>query len=689
MKRNSYLLFAFFFFLFLFWGVYSAGWYASGELRVKAAAVRGIADLVFRWDSGEGFNGYETREVLVNIPRIQNSPTQHIRIRALQEKDPTSESTTVSIIRILLDGKEFDLKKVRPRSIFHDRLAIQLTPKNPIYEFDAPVSGHIRIVFANSFFFGKVAVEINGVTSKYDLYTSSGRYDERPYDFYLVQPDGSFQFSLGLPQYRIKTLLIENKKPQYPVSFNDISLCNQENCEPLSFEQDPSGNQLRFREPNKALKRFFDPIRFLFRMVFAVASAAIACFLLSFIRQSGGVVTFFFHKDRRYFWALLFTFSLINGLILAPFWPGVMSQDSLVIWRASGLPDIYLNSHPILNMISYMYLRGIWNNPAVVPVTQIFLTSLLIAAIFERLRKSGVSVWLLTPFFLWLLCALPIFLYNTALWKDIPFALLVTAWGMFFVILREQRQIGSLSASLLCVVLLAYLGLGFFRYNGLVYLLVVPAFLVMTGPIDWKKSLIYSLLAITTASGILWAMKDIKTIGGLEFLTTALKQHTMFLEKTSLSHELLKAGEGYFQIFDMDKKGTVSDKWHYYLADRYSWKYLKETGLADYYRYLPQNSHFHEMREAIFRIYKASYELPWKYLIWNPVHMLVIMLLVILCFRWFPSAALFSVFLICGVIPLVALKIFNWRYYYFCFFGLYFIFPLILFDLQKKRGDQH
>lgn len=677
--------------LFLAWGVYSTSWYETGQLVVHGVAERAEADLTVLWDSGEGYNEYESRKILVNIPHPADSPTQHIRIRGLQEKHPSSESANVSIIKIIIDGEEFDLKSVRPRSIFHDRLAIQLTPGEPVFEFDAVVKRHIRIVFANSYYFGKVAVEINGVSATHDLYTPALRYEERPYDYYLLQPDGSFQFELELPRYELKTLVIKNNNVASPVSFSDISLCGQVDCRVLDSKTNSIEGLVYFQRPNKFLERYYDPVRFWFRVIFALANVWLVWSMVSLVHRSGGVIPFFFHKRNRYFWGLFLAFGTVNCIVLAPFWPGVMSLDSLYIWRAAGLPEVYLNSHPVLNLIFYMYLRGIWNNPAVVPLTQIVLSSLLIAYGFEKIRKSGVSTWLLAPPFLLLLFSLPILLYNTALWKDIPFALLVVAWGMHFAFtLRRKEERGyHFSLGYWCVFLLGYVCLGFFRHNGLVYLVIVPLFWVVISPFSLKKGAVYSILAIVLASAILWGMAQMRSIGGLDFLSTALTQHTMFWKNTSVTRELVRTGKDYFRVFDMAKEGAVSDKWHFYLQDRYAWNYFKVTDLSDYYPYQRQTDNFPGLKKSIKNVYMASYEKPWKYLIWNPLHMLILLPFALICFRWLPASALFSAFLLCGIIPLLALNIFNWRYYYFFFFGLYFILPLILFDLQNKKGGQH
>jgi len=88
------------------------------------------------------------------------------------------------------------------------------------------------------------------------------------------------------------------------------------------------------------------------------------------------------NEQRYIFWIFWLGAIITFSLWLAAFWPGVMSIDSLKIWRAAKLPEIYLNDHPFLNVIFYMYLIQFWDNIAVVPVAHILFISLLTAAVF-------------------------------------------------------------------------------------------------------------------------------------------------------------------------------------------------------------------------------------------------------------------------------------------------------------------
>lgn len=689
MKIPKLIVIFLIFLVFLFWSVFSTSWYEGSNLVVKGYAETGQADLEISWDSGAGFNTYESRRLHINAPRVDKTNEQSVRVWALDDKNPGSKSTTVAIAAILIDGVPFDLTTVKPRSLFWDRLNLHLHPDEAPFTFAADIKQHLRIVFATSFYYGKVAVEINGVRITYDLYRDNGRYDERPYDFYLLQPDRSFEGHIPLTRHKIDTLLVKNLQPMSSVHVGQLQVCDANSCTDLTTTTHPQTGEITTNFPNATYKRYFDPLRFTMRVIFALINTWLIITIWQAWTAEKNTNKQLFPTEIHLFLCLAGIFTFINGLVLATFWPGVMSIDSLFIWRASELPEIYLNAHPILNQLFYIYLRGFWNHPAVVPLTQILITASLSAYVFTRIWRVGVSLWVLLPLFALLTFSLPILLYNTALWKDIPYALLVTGWGTYFALhsVKDDKK-NILPPRQWLYLLFAYVGIGFFRYNGLVYLAVIPVFFIICGFVNRRKSILAALFAVIFVSGLLWSMSQTKAIDGLTFLTTSLKQHSRFLQNTSISAELTKIGTGFFQVFDMEKENSVSDKWHYYLNDRYSWRYFQDTELADSYYYTERPNPLPKVRKLILMVYEKSFNSPWKYLAWNPMHMLAIILLILVLFPKFPATAKFSGFLLCGTLPLLFLDIHNWRYYYFLYFGLYFIFPLIAYDIrQKNRGN--
>ena len=164
---------------------------------------------------------------------------------------------------------------------------------------------------------------------------------------------------------------------------------------------------------------------------------------------------------------------------LIVFWPGVMSVDSLKVWRAARLPDVFLNDHPLLNVILYKYLLHLWDNIAIVPLFHILLLSTLLSSIFFSLYRQKVTLIFLVPCYLCLVFSIPVGLYNIVLWKDIPFGILVIFWAFTLSDLYRKKIDGcfSISYEKMIVFFLLYLALGFIRHNGMLYLIVIPFYI--------------------------------------------------------------------------------------------------------------------------------------------------------------------------------------------------------------------
>ncbi len=158
-----------------------------------------------------------------------------------------------------------------------------------------------------------------------------------------------------------------------------------------------------------------------------------------------------------------------------------MSIDSLKVWRAAVLPEVLINDHPLLNVIYYRYLSGLWNNPAIVPIFHIVAMSTLIAYVFHSIHRHGVPLKYLLPFYLLTITSVPIGLYNILLWKDIPFALLIVFWAFLLCQFYQKKKENQffLTKEQVFALFLSLLALAFTRHNGLIYLAVIPIYLVL------------------------------------------------------------------------------------------------------------------------------------------------------------------------------------------------------------------
>ncbi|MBW2328505.1 MAG: hypothetical protein JRF04_02625, partial [Deltaproteobacteria bacterium] len=468
LSRNISVLLLFSFFLVYF--VFGSGWYAPAQLIAKGIAADHSADIQVKWDSGEGYNDYESARFSINTFAGNDTGLHRVTIRALGEKHPQSAGKAVEITGVYVDGNAFDLSEILPETIMRDRKAYHLQKKGERLSFEVRADKAIRIELATGDYFGKVEVTVDGVAAIHDLYISVPRIDILKLNYWVVASGGQFSVTMDLPRYPIHELAISNTDQNKRVSLSSVLLHSSLGDRELlgSRDADALFSTVLFADINTGLKQYFHPYRFLLQLLFAGLTTwgVIACF--NFYRQIGGMRKLFVARQRYVFWLFLLCAMLCYSFWLVAFWPGIMSIDSLKIWRAAALPGVFLHDHPVLNVIFYTYLMQIWNNVAVVPVVHIGLTALLVAYLFFFLFRQGVALFLLIPCYLLAVFSLPIGLYSIALWKDIPFALLVTFWAFTLVRLRIKSRTGKLHLSLssILALMLLYVSLGMFRYNG-------------------------------------------------------------------------------------------------------------------------------------------------------------------------------------------------------------------------------
>ena len=158
----------------------------------------------------------------------------------------------------------------------------------------------------------------------------------------------------------------------------------------------------------------------------------------------------------------------------------------------------------------------------------------------------------------------------------------------------------------------------------------------------------------------------------------------------SVTQRLTDAAENYPRLLDIKKNRDNSDFWHYYLGDRYAYRFLREAGWSDVYRYLPKdNPLFPKLRQTALQIYRSSLEYPWLYFSWYPFVFLYLFPLSLLLCRWFPLSAVFSTVILAQVAGLLLfVGTVNWRYYYFVLLGGYFLLPIILVDIRYLRQQR-
>ncbi|MCI5133454.1 MAG: hypothetical protein D3904_18550, partial [Candidatus Electrothrix sp. EH2] len=335
--------------------------------------------------------------------------------------------------------------------------------------------------------------------------------------------------------------------------------------------------------------------------LFALLSAWMLVALMHLVARIGGMRNLFFAEKRYVFWTMFGSGLAVFGTWLAAFWPGVMSVDSLKIWRAAMLPDLFVNDHPFMNVLLYKYLYQIWNNPAVVPLVQIVLVVLLISWFAFQLYRQGVSGIILALWFLFVLCSVPVGMYNLMLWKDIPFALLLVFWACFLTKLYQERRQGRLhwTRQRIFSLLLLGLALALIRHNGLVYLAVLPLLFLLLRLLPLKK-LLPGLAVLLLAGGIIFSagLHVTGKTAGTGFFTQKIRSYTEQLSQKNIAEDAKQTIRKYLTVLNINQTGQKWDKFHYYFHDRYAWWFLRHAEWWDVYPYKQEVIQFPRLQKV-------------------------------------------------------------------------------------------
>jgi len=254
---------------------------------------------------------------------------------------------------------------------------------------------------------------------------------------------------------------------------------------------------------------------------------------------------------------------------------------------------------------------------------------------------------------------------------------------------RRQEGHFTLNGEQMFALILLLLALAFTRHNGVVYLAVIPSYFLILRLVPTSIFLrgVVVVLGVGAVGVFILAVQDNGYVANGNYLFS----QGLFFFKNLMQKPFLDLGleswRHYWGIFDINQKETAWDLWHYFLKDRFSYSFLIHAGWSDVYRFLADGPIFPQLTDIAMNIYRKSYESPYVYLTWNPVHFLGLYLLAVLLFPRFQLAAIFSSLILVQVLTLIVfVDVMNWRYYYFAFLGGYFLLPLLLLDIQRKKA---
>jgi len=386
-RSKNILLIVGIFVLLLGYFVFGNGWYVPAKLRIKGVALEMSAELEVSWDAGEGWNIYEREIFHINTLESAGAEENHaIIIRNMGKKHAGSMSDTVICSRIRIDGKDVSLQKIESTGKYNAG-GIHLTTPEEAIRLTLSAKEHIYIELMTNNHSGKVMVSVNGRKTIHDLYMANEEAKKIHLDYWVVQSDGQFAVSMNMPRYGIKTLRLRNRVPSHPIYLTSAAVQSEKGTFPLQpIQGKPFTNQL-FSDVNSGLRRYLAPSRFVLQMIFAAVTTWLFIAIYAMVERCGGIIPLLISKQRYLFWLFFAGAVSIYSLWLTAFWPGIMSVDSLKVWRAARLPEVLINDHPLLYVYFYTYLQHIWDHVAVVPIFHIvFISQFLSYILFSLLR---------------------------------------------------------------------------------------------------------------------------------------------------------------------------------------------------------------------------------------------------------------------------------------------------------------
>ncbi len=199
-------------------------------------------------------------------------------------------------------------------------------------------------------------------------------------------------------------------------------------------------------------------------------------------------------------WVYSLILSLVWGIYLIAFWPGIVGPDAQD--QLSQAATGWFNDwHPAFHTLTLWFFTRVWNSPAMIVIIQILSLALLVGWILGRHRERNTPFWMIA-FILVMLCLPPFGLAVVSLWKDIPFSIAFLGFTTCILLIIEsegkwiQNPVGWLSLGLTGT--LAAL----FRHNGAPGVMISLGALVLAYPKYRKMMLRATSVTVLLVIGV-------------------------------------------------------------------------------------------------------------------------------------------------------------------------------------------
>jgi hypothetical protein len=352
------------------------------------------------------------------------------------------------------------------------------------------LAGVFFLLQATNPFYPDAVVKVRGVTSQkagveisYDFGEGFKGYQVEHIDLSPQDERGAFESVFNLPNIEISRLKLV--MPSSVVSMSTVGVSVVTDGQEVSVATKKKGGQpdAVFVPLKGVRKPHFNRFLVIFHLLIAGVVAIISYCLVSLPRLLGlpawgDVARYIFIEEKRWrFWAMFVCSSAVHSLWLLAYWPAAMTNDSWIsLGEAQSL--VITDWHPYTYTLWLLALTHLFHTVAAVGVLQILATSAVVSGILFFAWQRGVSGILVGVFYVLFICSIPIGLFNTLVWKDIPFSIGILLLSFLIFRVAYVRQVEGRYARIaryhwvlfgvLCVVVCT------FRHNGLIFYGLIP-----------------------------------------------------------------------------------------------------------------------------------------------------------------------------------------------------------------------
>ena len=402
-------------------------------------------------------------------------------------------------------------------------------------------------------------------------------------------------------------------------------------------------------------------------------------------------------KGRWLFWLVLASGIASNMLWLLAEWPGSLTPDTIHI-HSEVKRLLLTNHHPYIYSLFVLGLYNVYDAPLTIVLFQLITFYAVIAWWLYFLFRNGVRWYLILPLYFLTFLSAPVNLFNITVWKDIPYNTLVLYWAFFLTAgyyLKRQGRTFELTISHLILLSLAFLFLCTFRHNGLIYLPVIPVFLLFFTKINRKW-----IVGFLTLSGLLLFFnyqilpgyilqdKPEKNDFAKEIVSRNVKQATQVSgddQEYYLEHYLSYRVKRFVATLGASPKAST---WYNDMhAPPQRWFSVDEMSAESIVN--PKSNFLvkYKNRALKSRAFKGFTE--GRFLHWNSGFGLLALAAAFMLYKWVPLSAFYSSFFLIQAAGMFFVVWPRWRYLYFLYLGgMYLVFTLLLeLTLRKERVD--